>query len=344
MQGALIGFGKIAQAHLAAYSARADLRLKAIVDPLLIQPSEVGSLYNEIRVYDNFDEMIYNEEIDFVDICTPPNSHYEYIRSALLNHCHVLCEKPFVLCSDQYRGLLPMSKSVNKIMYPCHNYKFSPILRKIITRVRYEKFGQIVSGHFRTLRHGHAVGKSEWRPNWRRDSSISGGGILLDHGYHSIYIACGVCEGPPIAVSCIKGNLSKDEYENSEDSAIITVYFENNIQFTITLSWAANIRNTYYAFIGSVENIIVENDELLHTKRDGEIDRESIPAEFDDPLHKTWFKEMYSDFINVISAPDRQEDLFKEALTTSLIIEAAYLSASKGGSVITLPPMSEYLD
>ncbi len=342
MKGALVGFGTIARAHLATYLERTDLVITAIVDPCQELGKQVKSVANNINTYKTLEETFSAEKLDFIDICSPPDTHYGYIRSGLSNKCHVLCEKPFLLSSEQYRDLLPLIRSVDKVTYPCHNYKFAPTLQHIKRVVQSEQFGELLSGQFRTLRSGHAVGVSEWNPHWRRNRNISGGGILRDHGPHSVYIACEMYKKTPVAVSCIMGNLVNDQYSDTEDTALLTIYFDNNVQFTITLSWAAGYRNSYYAVIGSGESVILENNEILHTMNGNKVVRQSISSEFDDPSHKGWFQEMFSDFVDVVATPNRQLPLLQEALITTLIIEKAYLSAKYGGKLVDLPPVSDF--
>ncbi|MNC19572.1 1,5-anhydro-D-fructose reductase [compost metagenome] len=46
-------------------------------------------------VYDNYSEMLLNDEVDTVYIGLPNHLHYSYTKEALLSGKHVICEKPF---------------------------------------------------------------------------------------------------------------------------------------------------------------------------------------------------------------------------------------------------------
>lgn len=336
MQGALIGFGTIAMGHLAAYLKMDNLDIKAVVDPSHERLKQAINIDPKIRTYNSFEEMLAHESLEFIDICSPPHTHFDYIEKGLSNHYHVLCEKPLLLSTEHYKRIISLAKSKNKIVYPCHNYKFAPILKYIKDIINSGELEKVISGHFRTLRAGHALGVPEWDPHWRRHSHISGGGILQDHGPHSIYIACEMCGEFPKAVSCITGNLKQDSYSDTEDTALLTLYFENDIKFIIDLSWAASFRNSYYGIIGSGGTIVVENDKLIQITKDRQIKRELITSEFNDPSHKNWFQEMFLDFMNVVINPFKQIELSQEAYITSLVIEKAYLSAKQGGVKLDL--------
>lgn len=339
MKGSLIGFGTIAQGHLSAYLKSSKLSIAAVVDPSPERRQQAQQLIPNIKTFGSLDELFSEQRLDFIDICSPPNTHYEYISAGLSNDCHILCEKPFLLNGGQYADILNLMKCGDKVIYPCHNYKFSPILKLTKEIVSSEQFGQIVGGYFRTIRSGHAVGVSEWKPHWRRDSDISGGGILRDHGTHSIYIARQMCGKNPRAVSCITGCLHDDKFGTNEDTAMLTMYFDDNIQFAINLTWASSFRNSYYSIIGSKGNIIVEDDNLLLTTKEGGVSQQSLISEFNDSSHKSWFQDMLIDFTDVVENQNHQTQsaLLEEAYITTVVVESAYLSSQQKGKLVELP-------
>ncbi|MBS1683200.1 MAG: Gfo/Idh/MocA family oxidoreductase [Bacteroidetes bacterium] len=337
MRGAIIGFGTIAQGHMYAYQSMDSMSISSVVDCCEARLHFVQQIYPHTKVYTTIEEMLEKQKVDFIDICSPPDTHLEYIKKALLADCHVLCEKPFLIDPKEYLEVISLSQSIRRCVYPSHNYKFAPILKWMKEQVQSYDFGRAKRGHFRTLRKGHAVGVKEWLPNWRRIPEISSGGIIRDHGTHSIYLACYILEQHPIAVSCIMGNLNKnDDYSSTEDTALITLYFENDVQFLIDLSWASIYRHTHYSVMGSLQSIIVDNDNIWINKN-GVFKMEQITSEFDDPSHKTWFSDMFNDFLNLVNEPVRQMALFQEAFITTTIIQKAYESAANRGEIIKIP-------
>lgn len=337
MHGALIGYGTIGSGHLIAYQEIKEMSIDAIVDPVEKRRELATAQFPSIRAYANIDELLNCEVIDFIDICTPPNTHCEYIIKGLSNKWHVLCEKPLILSMQDYGIILPLIKMSNCVLYPGHNYKFAPILQLIKNTVQSNNFGQIIGGHFRTFRNGHALGIPEWNPHWRRFPAISGGGILRDHGTHSIYMSCHLSQKQPISVSCLAGNLRNDDFMNTEDTALMTLHFEGDKRFVIDLSWAAKFRNSYYAVSGTQESMIIENDTYIHKTATGALIRGSLRSEFDDPSHIAWFVQMFADFRDVIINPERQLSLLQEAQTTTLVIDQAYESAKQGGIIVQVP-------
>ncbi|WP_197322296.1 Gfo/Idh/MocA family protein [Saccharomonospora sp. NB11] len=332
MQGAIIGFGTIAQGHMVGYSRIPGLSISAVVDVSSERRRYAEDVFG-VRVYRDFAELVANEDVDFIDICTPPSSHAEYSSLGLAHQLHVLCEKPvFLPGKDGYHSLLSEISSSNGVFYPCHVYKFAPVLETVKRIVVDPGFGRVLGAQFRTLRRGHARGVPEWRPHWRRENGISLGGILRDHGPHSIYLAMNLTGCTPRAVSCLTGQMRRDDFDD-EDTALVRLRCNDDVEIAFTLSWASGHRSTGYSILGGSGCVIVDGDELTY-QTGGDVVRRSIDSGFDDPSHKEWFHRMLLDFRDVVANPHRQWELVEEALLTSVLIDGAYESAQQGGAWI----------
>ena len=57
--------------------------------------------YHVTKVYDDFHEMFTDPEIDIIYITTPHNTHIEFLRQALANGKHVLCEIGRASCRER---------------------------------------------------------------------------------------------------------------------------------------------------------------------------------------------------------------------------------------------------
>lgn len=307
----------------------------AVVDPSPIR-REVAMQSFGLAAYATFEEMAAREAPDFVDICSPPHTHSGYLLQAAQAGLHVLCEKPvFMPTEEGYDTFAARVQSPGRVVYACHNYKFAPILSLMEGIVRAPTFGEVLNARFRTVRNGHALGVPEWNPHWRRDPAYSGGGILRDHGPHSVYLATHITGLEPVAVSCLAGNLRRDEYGATEDTALLTMRCAGGAQIVLDLTWAGSFRDSYYSVSGSGGVIVVENDDVYYT-RGGEVVRTTLASEFDDPSHRAWFARMLADFADMVVNPARQHKLTLEALMTSAVIDAGYESAANHGEWVKL--------
>jgi predicted dehydrogenase len=318
--------------HLAGYAGIDELDIVAVVD-VSEQRRRCARQEYGLRAYDTFDALAANETLDFIDVCTPPSSHTDLSIRGLEHGLHVLCEKPVFLTGDQgYGTLLRMIGESERIFYPSHVYKFAPILGSMKSLTAAPGFGTVRAASFRTQRRGHALGVAGWRPDWRREREISLGGILRDHGPHSVYLAMNMAGQTPVAVSCLAGRLRDDQrYADTEDTAMLRLRLPDDVEISLTLTWASGHRNTGYSITGESGSIVVEGDDLTYTA-DGKIVRSVIESGFDDPSHKEWFRDMLLDFFDVVERPQRQAELIREAVITALVIEAGYESAADGGT------------
>ncbi|MCK5927771.1 MAG: Gfo/Idh/MocA family oxidoreductase [Nocardioides sp.] len=343
MRGALIGFGSIAAGHLFGYQQVEGLDVVAALD-LSAERRRLAKERYGLAAYSSFDELISNEQLDFVDICTPPYAHTEYSLAGLQHGLHVLCEKPVLMPDENggYELLLKEIAASEAVFYPCHVYKFAPILGQLRHITTADTFGAVLGASFRTHRRGHAVGVTDWRPDWRRESEFSGGGILRDHGPHSIYLAMNLTNRRPLAVSCLTGRFCDDEYRDTEDTALLRVRCDGDTEVALTLTWASGDRNTGYSVRGERGSVVVEGDEL-HLTLEGQTVSSCLDSGFDDPSHKHWFSEMLRDFLHVVCEPHRQTTLLQEAIITAQVIDAAYASAGEWGKWVDVEAASDRL-
>jgi len=331
VRGAIIGFGTIAMGHMAGYTGIDELDVVAVVD---VSEQRRRCAIDEygLRAYATLDDLLAAETIDFIDVCTPPSSHTELSLRGLDHDLHVLCEKPVFLPNDaQYGALMRKIGESSRIFYPSHVYKFAPILGSMKCLTEAPGFGSVRAAHFRTQRRGHAVGVAGWRPDWRREPEISLGGILRDHGPHSVYLAMNMTGQTPVAVSCLAGRMREDRFAGTEDTAMLRLRLSDDAEIALTLTWASGHRNTGYSITGEAGSVVVEGDNLAYTA-DGKIIRTVIESGFDDPSHKDWFHDMLRDFVDVVDRPERQAALIREAVITALVVEAGYASAADGGT------------
>ncbi|MGW4151997.1 Gfo/Idh/MocA family protein [Micromonospora chersina] len=336
MRGAIIGFGAIAMGHMAGYAGIDELDVVAVVDVSEERRRHAAEEFG-LRTYATFDELTANETLDFVDICTPPSSHTELSIKGLESDLHVLCEKPVFLPGDAgYPDLMRLIGESRRIFYPSHVYKFAPILGSMKSLTSAPGFGTVRAANFRTHRRGHAVGVAGWRPDWRREREISLGGILRDHGPHSVYLAMNMTGQTPVAVSCLAGRMRDDNrHVDTEDTAMLRLRLPDDAEISLALTWASGHRNTGYSIAGESGSVVVEGDNLTYSA-DGKIIRTVIESGFDDPSHKDWFRDMLLDFVDVVARPERQAALIREAVITALVIEAGYESAADGGTWLDL--------
>jgi len=112
----LAGSGYAAHLHGNGYKrvSGVAVRLKTIVDIDLEKAKQAAEKYGFEYALTDFNELLKDDEIDVVDICTPPSLHSHMILEALKSGKHVICEKPLTGYFGQEGDTAPIGKKVSK--------------------------------------------------------------------------------------------------------------------------------------------------------------------------------------------------------------------------------------
>jgi predicted dehydrogenase len=225
---ALIGCGRIAQTHLQAISSIPECRLKGVVD---INKDAAQNLAHQFKciAYKDYYQLVNDNQIDAVIICTPPNTHAEITNIFLENGVHVLCEKPFALDSKQARLMLKTAEENNLILMMASKFRY-------VEDVIFAK-SLITSGILGDLILFENVFCSQVNmcDRWNCNKKISGGGVIFDNGSHSVDIARFFL-GPIEKVWAEEGQ--KVQRLSVEETAHIHFKTHSGVQGNIELSWS----------------------------------------------------------------------------------------------------------
>src|SRR5262245_36887601 len=94
-RGGMVGAGVWSKVQLAAWAGVPNARIVALCDRRPERLHAVASMFNVPNTFEDVQAMLANAELDFVDICTRPDSHAPLIRIVAGCGLPVLCQKPF---------------------------------------------------------------------------------------------------------------------------------------------------------------------------------------------------------------------------------------------------------
>ena len=199
---------------------------------------------------------------------------------------------------------------------PVHNWKYAPIVRRATEMLRSGAIGQLREVEIETLRIQDCAVADPDHQNWRRDPAIAGGGVLMDHGWHAIYLARHWFGEAP---SEVRASLHRPTPEGVEDEATLTLVFPSG-HAKIFLTWRADVRRNTMRLIGERGEIAIDDDTLR-------IAEESI--QFESALsagshHADWFAAMLPDVIASFHRPEAALESFDEAALCLSVIRRAY--------------------
>jgi predicted dehydrogenase len=340
LRGAICGFGFIAEkGHLPGYRSTKDMRfdIVAVADICPARRALAEQLIPNVRTYTDAAALIAAERgnIDFIDIATPPSEHADIAQLALEAGLHVLCEKPLTTTTADAEMLLTTAKRVRRVLFPSHNYRHAPVVREVRRMLDEDAIGRVHLVNLQTFRTTHAKGVSEWRRDWRREHRYAGGGIAMDHGSHTFYLAFDWLAAYPTALSATMATT--DGYD-TEDTLSCQVRFPGGTAIA-SLTWTAGLRRVSYALHGERGAILVHDDDIeLVRNIDGKFitERMSVRSDWMDASHAEWFGSLFDRFAGAIASEQYVGRDATDALECVRLIQAAYDSARRLGQEVAI--------
>lgn len=125
----IIGTGRIAKRFLSEVVAVSGVSTQGVYNPHL-ESAEKFATEHGINNFESLDGMYANSEIIYV--ASPHETHYAYVKDALLHDKHVICEKPFVMKKTQAEELYRIAKERNKIIFEGIKTAYCPGFTKLI--------------------------------------------------------------------------------------------------------------------------------------------------------------------------------------------------------------------
>lgn len=328
-KGALVGCGNVAcQAHIPIWRREQAGQIVAAVDPDPERLSQVQRLLPGVRCYEHLDILLEEEELDFLDICTPPAMHDQIIVQACTHGLHVLCEKPLTFSAEAFQHITEIASATNRVVFPVHNWKYAPLFQTLKRLLDEDEIGRPTYVELATLRTSPAG-----TTGWRLDPRIAGGGILLDHGWHVFYLLLFLLGAPPQTIAARlerRHTLPADV----EDTVTCDVTFPG-AQAHIHLTWAAQQRRNQGVIRGDKGEIRLE-DAYLVVARNGHIQREiHLPEALSaGSYHPKWFGALLPDFFTALEAPKQHQTALHEAAMCLHLTLLAYDSAALNGQAV----------
>lgn len=326
----LVGFGSIAEnGHLPALQSFPEVEVVAVADISSERLARARELLPGAALYETPLELIEAGDVTGVDICTPPNTHAELIVAACKRGlADVICEKPLVLSEDEYRRVARARQESGSRVVSVNNWMHSDLNRHVTHVLEAQTIGAVRSVELRTGRPAAALGNGGWIPHWRTDLAHSGGGIILDHGWHQFYLLLGWMRQPIESVRA-SARTADPRHAPVEDEATVEMQFASGTG-RVELSWTSKER-TNGGCIEGTRGTIAIHDDRIEVISDGGISELPFAGRLtQSSYHPDWFQAMYR--CNVLDVDRTEADRnFEEAGVLVGTIQAAYDSAKAGG-------------
>ncbi|MCF0060934.1 Gfo/Idh/MocA family oxidoreductase [Dyadobacter chenwenxiniae] len=204
----LIGFGLSGRYfHSPFLSTNPGFKIKTVVERSKNEAQEFDPNIGNAR---SVEELLSDESIDLVFICTPNDTHFPYAMDALENGKHVVIEKPFAATEEEARQLVAVAKEKGLILTAYQNRRWDSDFLTIKKLIAEDRLGDIVEYECRYDRFRPVVPTESWK-----EKSVPVGGNLYNLGPHLIDQAL-VLFGEPLTVTAeirsVRPNSEIDDY------------------------------------------------------------------------------------------------------------------------------------
>lgn len=137
----IIGTGRIAARMVPEVKYVSGINIDAVYNPHIESAKRFAEQFEMNKYMDDIEE--FYAEVDAVYIAAPHQTHYEYAKSAILHHKHVLCEKPMVLKRGQAEELFRMAEENKVVLMEAIKTAYCPGFNQLLSIVRSGAIGSV---------------------------------------------------------------------------------------------------------------------------------------------------------------------------------------------------------
>ena len=264
MANGQLGVGIVGSGMISEFQAKAigDLD-NAVVTGFFDRVPELAASRAEQfgkKSYAALDELLGDDEVDIVSICTPSGSHLEPSLAAAAAGKHVMVEKPVEVTTERIDQIIEACRENGVTLgaiFPRRFFETSRLLKEAVDSGRFGKLslGDVAIKWFRDQAYYDQGG---WRGTWKLD----GGGALMNQGIHGIDLVQWIMGG----VETVCGHVATVAHERIEveDVATATVRYRNGALGVIegtTAAWpGSKIR---IEISGTAGNVVMEDETIV---------------------------------------------------------------------------------
>lgn len=311
----IVGFGRIVElVHLPILKKMDGIRVAGVYD---LTPERAAlAAKRGFPVFDSLAALL-DEGMDAVLVATPPVSHYEVARQALLAGAHVLMEKPVTVGSDEAIQLKGLADRTGKTVSVFHNRRFDADFKFVLRALEEKLAGETL---FIERRHhmfgsGASFGVKSYDPEWR-NRQASGGGAILDWGVHLADQLLLLPLGEIQSVRAFTHRLPWNQGD-TEDYVHGELTFDSGVAASLEVNFASQAKLPLWVIGGDRATIQVNSDKeaVLLEKGSAPV---VIPLESNS---RSAALEIYSSFERAIRGQGQPEVTLEQAIKVMTLLE-----------------------
>jgi len=241
MKVGVIGVGYWGKKHVDEYSS---LLHDVFVSDMDEKKLEFCKTKFGAKPVNDYHEILDNEEIKIVSICTPNHTHYELAVEALNAGKNILVEKPMAMNTEDAKAIIQLADEKKLNLLVGHIFRFNNAIDKAKQIIRNNEIGKVYTVSLRWLTLEPVFQDRE---------------ILFDLGVHPIDIIDNIFEGIASNIFCsTRGFRQKNAEYATINYSLTSPFSEGRILVNVELSWLDPMRERTLRIIGSKKSLEVD--------------------------------------------------------------------------------------
>ncbi len=332
MKVGIVGAGAVARrGHLPAYRAIPGVEVAAIADRDLALAKSVAAEFGIPRCCASSEELLQDEAIALVDVCTPTPTHLDIVRTVAGKGRHVLLEKPLASSLADAARIRRMAAESGIKLCVVQNWRFFRSVGAARARIRGGYLGRLVTIH--------GLGLANFPTHWTLNTWLyHPGGALYDFGPHLIDMILWMKDFAPLQTVYAAGGDLTGGNMDFVNYAVIDMEFADGSVATADISWVTALARFTLDIHGTAGSLFldVRNDVFSETR--------GIATPFDDAgffVKKMWrlgtgvlsgnyfnlpnlaYRPLISGFVKSIGGEGEVPVPVEQAMATSMVLHAA---------------------
>lgn len=239
-----IGIGAWGQNLLRNFSSLKDCSLKICCDKNRAAAEKIRHNYNnKIKVTDNFDDLLKDQDLDAVVVATLPATHAHFTIKAFSHGKHVFVEKPLALKLEDAKEMIKAAKRYKKILMVGHLLLYHPAIQKLKGYIKDGLLGDLHYLYSTRVNLGQV--RSEENALWSLTA-------------HDISVATYLLGKKPFRVQATGKSYIR---KNIEDVVFLTIEFKGNVLAHIHASWLDPHKIRKFTIVGSKKMAVFDDME-----------------------------------------------------------------------------------
>ncbi len=332
LRGAVVGCGYVSQFHLEAWAKAPRAKIVAVCDLDQSKLSAAASRVPGAKRFTSPEEMFDDSQLDFVEICTRPDSHRDLVEMAAHHGVHVLCQKPVALTRPILRKMIEVCDNAGVRFMVHENWRFRPWYR----RMRQEIDAGTI-GHPIRIRMSHRETRAlrpdgfTLQPYFADMKRL----ILIEMGCHLVDTSRFLIG----EVQTVSATISRAGTKTlGEDIATLSLYFNGGTLGLLDMSWCAPADHARPEW--AINETVVEgttgalklqtDGSLLLVRNNGVQQRIEVELPAQNEVYVQGYLLTQTHFIDGLIDGTEHETRGTDALRTMDVIWTGYLSAEEG--------------